>query len=428
MLRNIIKAAIFTPTSRGWGLPLLMWGDPGVAKTAILSSIGAEYAMPCEVLSPGERGEGAFGVVPVPDAAVDDPAYLRGVAEMFSDLTSGKKPLSADEAVRRASAALPRPRKFLTYPLPEWTRPFYELQRGIVLVDEATSTPPGIQAAVMGLIHDRRIGGALLPPGVRVLGAANPPEIAAGGYELALPMQNRFGHLRWDPPEVDDHVQFMLGGSPAPTVTDAGDEEKRVMAAWPSAWAAAVGLETAFLSRRGALKNRVPAPGTTSASGIAYAWPSDRTWELATRALAGAYVHDLSEAEREIFVEGFIGTGAAGEWFNFIREQDLPDPAKLLDGKVRFAHSPQRIDRTLAVYQACVSLLTSPSCVNRDERANVLWGMFEAQLVAKADVDTVVPAARAMIAAKLHLTKPANRPLALLNPILSLAGITGGRV
>ena len=38
MKTNLLHAAFFTPMSDGrWGLPLILWGDPGIAKTSIVT-------------------------------------------------------------------------------------------------------------------------------------------------------------------------------------------------------------------------------------------------------------------------------------------------------------------------------------------------------------------------------------------------------
>jgi MoxR-like ATPase len=410
---NILKAAINTPM-RGerWGLPLLCWGIPGAAKTAVIEEIGFGLAMPVETLSPSERGEGAFGVVPVPITQKDGSVLL-------------------------------------TYPAPEWTARFTAMGRGIVFVDEATSTPPALQAPLMGLILARRIGGHVLPKGVRVIAAANPVELAAGGFDLAAPLANRFGHLEWSPPSEDEHIQYMLRGSSgharltqhlkemaedlgdtppeddAPEMTyDIEAEEQRVLKAWPLAWAKAVGLETAFIRRRPALKNVMPKAGDAKTG---RSFPTDRTWDFATHAYASALVHGLSEAEHETFVEAFIGAGVAGEWFTFINEQDLPDPAKLLDGKEKFSHESTRIDRTVAVLQACVALIAPKGAAKRSERSAALWGILEKMTEEKSDLDIIVPTVHALIDSELHAMKDAAKTLAKINPVLKKAGIQPGR-
>jgi MoxR-like ATPase len=88
-------------------------------------------------------GEGAFGVIPVPDKS--------GV---------------------------------IKYPPPEWTLAHDEAG-GVVFIDEMSSTPPALQPPLLGLLFARRIGGKTLSARTRVIGAANPPEVAAGGFDLA---------------------------------------------------------------------------------------------------------------------------------------------------------------------------------------------------------------------------------------------------
>lgn len=435
MKTAILKAALFTPLRRGfWGLPLLCWGEPGVAKTAVIEELAGRYSFPCETLSPSERGEGAFGVVPVPASAVDDHSYLGALSERLVELMTprGKNPgLSYEAALAQSLKEVPRAAVLLTYPAPEWVGQFMEHGRGIVFVDEATSTPPALQAPLMGLILARRIGGVTLPKGVRVLSAANPVEIAAGGFDIAAPVANRVGHIDWAKPSVEEHVQFMLRGEVAQNddedeQKDAVAEEKRVLAMWGNSWAKAVGYETSFLTKRPSLKNQCPKAGDPKAS---RAWPSDRTWEMATRALASAEVHGLSQSETEVFVEAFVGAGVAGELFTYMQEQDLPDPADLLDGKggVSFKHNPQRIDRTVAVLGACAALVTPKTADKRKDRSEALWGILDAMASgAKSDLDIIVPSVHAMIDADLHTMPAASRPLSRVQPVLRAAGITPG--
>jgi len=429
MQTNILKAAIFTPMRRGvWGLPLICWGEPGVAKTAVIEELASRYQMPCETLSPSERGEGAFGVVPVPSGG-EDYTYLATFGSRIVELVSGgkgKKALSYEEAHAVALRELPRAQMLLTYPAPEWTAKFQAAKRGLVFVDEVTSTPPALQAPLMGLIHARRIGGQTLDGGVRIIGAANPVELAAGGYELSAPVANRFGHINWATPSVEQHVQFMLRGSDVGDddfeQEDAAEEEKRVLAAWGPAWARAVGYETAFLQRRPALKNMCPKAGDPKAS---RAWASDRTWEMATRALASSMVHELSMTERDIFVEAFIGAGPASELFTFIEEADLPDPVALLDGKEKFSHNSTRVDRTVAVLAACTALVTPKTAPSRKQRAAKLWGILESMTeTTRADLDILIPSVYAMIDSDLHTMTESSKTLGKCTPVLRAAGVT----
>jgi MoxR-like ATPase len=359
----IVKAALFTPTSRArWGLAVYLRGEPGAAKTSFLVEVGEAWGLDVEVLSPGERGEGAFGVVPVPE---------------------------------RRSLGARAERTVLTYPAPEWAERFLAPgARGLVVVDELPEAPHHVRPALLGLLADRRVGGVTLGPGVRVVAAGNDPDEVQSGYDLPAHVANRVGHVAWDPPTVAEHEAYMSRGfGPPPPVRDAGEEERRVLAAWPDAYAWAVQLESGFLRARPSLKNLLPGGAAAQAfeqergpdnkpvrpkcklrpSGP---WPSDRSWEHATRSLASARVHGLSLVDREEFVGAFVSEPVAGEWFTWVERADLPDPAGVLDGRVAFVHDPARVDRTSAVFAGCVALVSDVRSDRRKERVRALWELI----------------------------------------------------
>lgn len=401
MQKNIMKASLFTPLRGGrWGLPILWEGEPGVAKTAFIREVAASFGLPLEVLSPGERGEGAFGVVPVP-AEHEEGGLV------------------------------------LAYPRPEWTNKFAaEDSCGLIFVDELTSAPPALHPPLLGLLLDGRVGGWEAPRRVRRMAACNPVELAAGGYDLPPPVANRVGHMKWQSPTVEQHRAFMLRGDDFeadPTTDDDGEvldaaaEEKRVRGAWGAAYAKCAGLEGAFLNRFPTAKNRCPKAGDPKAS---KAWPSDRTWEMATRAWASSLVHNLSPAETEEFVGSFIGAGLASELFEFAEKQDLPDPGDLLDGKIDFTHDPRRLDRTIAMLGSCTATVTPKNAEKRKARNDALWKMIDKMSGSKdnpKDIDIYVPSADALIAVDLHVTAAAGPMLTKLQPVLKAAGISPGR-
>lgn len=453
MHKNIIKASLFTPGNAGrWGLTLLFWGPPGGGKTSVYEEVAGEFSMPCETFALSERGEGAVGAVPVPKLVQNNAEDYSVLAKFCETYMTNLKTTKGDteEAIRLAMKEFKRnptldaaAEMVLSYPRPDWTDKFAKSGRGVIIVDEIVSCPPAVMPALMGLQLAGRIGSYTLPPGVRRAALANPVEQAAMGYELPMPLANRMGHLDWQMPSVEEHTQYMLRGASGTGKTelllgemeedaggevtdrvnetfDAAGEEARVMKVWPEAWARAVGLETAFLNAKSSMKNMMPKPGTPAAG---RAWPSDRTWEMATRAYASAIVHALSESETELFVEAFIGAGAAGEWFEFIAAQDLPNAAKLLDGKETFNHDSTRVDRTIAVLQSCVALVSPKTAVRRTERTNTLWQVLESMTDRKADLDLLVPSVQALIESDLASLKYAAKVLAKINPTLKAAGI-----
>lgn len=420
--KSLIKAFLYTPGVNGfWGLPVNFISPPGGGKTSMLEQAAAEFDLPeCETFALSDRGEAAVGIVPVPHV-------VNGVMT-------------------------------LVCPRPEWTTRFDKTERGLVIIDELTSVAPALQPPLMGMFLAGRIGGHTLPRGVRRLALSNPPDQAANGAALPLPLANRMGHLKWMMPTVEEHVQYMLRGAVSAARTrkllremdedlgiedpsddaederdteedgaarfDGAAEEARVLKAWPAAWAQAVGLETAFLQAKGEMKYQMPEVGSAQAGA---AWPSDRTWEMATRAYTASIIHKLSEEETEQAVEAFIGAGAASEFLSFVQEQDLPNTAHLLDGKVSFKHDTQRVDRTVAVLAGCAALVAPASAPKRIERSVGLWKLLEQLSTEKADLDLLVPCVHALIECNLAALKHSSKVLIKINPVLKAAGIVGGK-
>jgi MoxR-like ATPase len=381
---RIVKAALFTPLSDGkWGLPLLLWGEPGPGKSAVVGQIARACGLPIKVLPPGQVGEGMFGVVPYP--------------------------VQTEKGVR------------LTYPAPAWVDDLAE--GGLAFPDETNTAPMALQAAIMGLIHDRRVGDYVLPPRVRVLGAANPTACSAGGNDLSAPMANRLGHIDWPHPSTEEWANFMRSGGTVENYLD-GDvdpltEEKRVMAAWAVAYSEAVGLVTAFHERRSGLLHKMPAAGDPQQS---RAWPSHRSNEFATRALASAKVHGLTEAETDEFFAAFVGQAVATQFAAWRVALDLPDPSAVLDGTVTWTHDPKRLDRTAAVLGACTTLVVPLDAAKRKARAAKLWKIL-ADVMA-TDKDLVVMQVRVLVGRKIGLVgMPEARPVTEgLAPLLRAGG------
>lgn len=390
-LRKLLHAILFTPNAGGrWGLAVLFRGGPGTGKTATVRQVAAEACLPLEVLSPGERGEGAFGVTPVP--------YQIKVGEEVQTM--------------------------LGYPPPEWVQKFIKSGRGLVFLDEMSSAPPALQPPMLSLLQGGMIGGYTLPKGVRCLGAANPTEQAAGGWDLAMPVANRMGHINWDPPSAATWSDWLLSSVDGSPESDDGKkssrsaeaEEARVLAAWPTPWARARGTVAGFTKRRSDLLYKPPEVNSPAASG---AWPSPRSWENATRAIASAEVHGLSAPDRDALVAAFVSEGAASELMTWIEKTDLPDPAEILDGKIKWKHDVRRLDVTEAVLSSCTALITSDKDPKtKQARADRFWGMLST--LADDAADIVEQPATVLSKARI-LGQAAVKALAKLNMVITAA-------
>lgn len=380
---KLLHAALFSPTAVGWGLPILFESAPGAGKTSIVRGYVKRFRMrhpdhaelirfPFECFSGAARGEGAYGVVPVPREHAD------GTFELDT-------------------------------PPPAWAIRMNARGAGLVFLDELSCLPPILQAPSLSMLTDRFIAGLTFVPRVRILGAANPPGLASNGHDFSASMANRLGFCDWPAPSPEEHRAHMMRRGATPIgdldgeIIDVDAEESRVLAAWPTAWARAVGIETAFLSRHPEWKNRCPREGDEAGG---RAWPSDRSWENATCALASAMVHGLSTDDRDDLIRGFVGNAAFEAFSVFVEYSDLPDTAAVLDGQAAFEHNNARIDRTAVFINSAMALVSNKSATNREPRARKLWSILDT--VGAANLDVVVP-----VVQDLHRANLGNFPEAI---------------
>src|SRR4029453_5067397 len=118
-------------------------------------------------------------------------------------------------------------------------------------------------------VVDKAFGDLELDPErVTIVAAANPAEDAAGGWDLAPPLANRFLHhqFRLEPtPWTQDFPRYW--GPPPPTGFGGGARDER-------GWATARAVVAGFVRARPALLLCLP----EAASQRGQAWPSPRSW------------------------------------------------------------------------------------------------------------------------------------------------------
>jgi len=276
--------ALQTPTPRGHiGVPTLIWGQPGEGKTLFVEAFD----------------EPDFPIVTL-IASIHDPTDFSGL------------PVYENERMRFAP--------------PEWTLAFEDTRGGILFLDELTTAPPSVQAALLRVVLERKVGVQTLPDQVRIVAAANPPEVVAGGWELSPPLANRFIHIKW---QLSGAVfaDALQNGFTRPELPPIDcDAHREAVQYWQM-------MTAAFLRRASNLAHTQPADGE-------YAFASPRTWDYAIHLMASCQL--LGKAARpggkgsKVFynlLESSVGSGAAKAFLAFLKDLRLPNPEKVLDGK-----------------------------------------------------------------------------------------------
>ncbi|MBF9130317.1 AAA family ATPase [Plantactinospora sp. S1510] len=320
-------------------LPVLLWGEPGIGKTAALNQLAAALDLPLTTVIASVHEPSDFSGLPV---VGDDPA-VQGV------------PMAP----------------------PDWAVRLVRSGRGLLFLDELSTAPPAVQAALLRLVLERRVGALRLPAGVRIVAAANPRASAADGWELSPPLANRFVHLQW----TYDHDVVVRGlGGTWPRASLPWLDPERSAEAVTFARRAVCGL----LGARPALVHQLPSNEARRGG----AWPSPRSWEMALRLLAFATAAGTSREVLSMLVRGTVGDGPGLELLASLDRMDLPDPEVLLADPAA-ADLPERGDLRQAVLDGVVEAVR-----RRPERSrwDAAWALLVRALETGAPDLVVVPA------------------------------------
>lgn len=321
--------------------PTLLWGAPGVGKTSAIMALGQALGLPVEVVIASIREPSDFAGLPV---------------------------------VRETGVVLEAP---------AWAKRLVSAGRGILFLDEITTAPPAVQGALLRVVLDRVVGDLPLPDGVAVVAAANPPEQAAGGWDLSHPLANRFCHLAWAL-DTQAWIDGMLSGWTTPAVPTLPE-------GWEAGIPAARALVAAFIRHRPHLLLQVP----QSAEQAGRAWPSPRSWDMAARLLAASAAAQAGDDTTADLVCGSVGAGAGLEFLAWRRDLDLPDPEEVLRDPASFrlpARGDQAYAALTAVVAAAVGRLTK-------DRWMAAWEVL-ARAAEQGAKDVAAVAAKSLAAAR----------------------------
>ncbi|HTJ36649.1 MAG TPA: MoxR family ATPase [Dactylosporangium sp.] len=309
-------------------LPVLLWGEPGIGKTAALNQLADALDLPLTTVI----------------ASVHEPSDFAGLPV-----------LGEDPAVQGVPMAPP-----------DWAVRLVRTGRGLLFLDELSTAPPAVQAALLRLVLERQVGALRLPPQVRIVAAANPRSSAADGWELSAPLANRFVHLQW----TYDHDVVVRGlGGVWPRAELPRLDAARLRDAVAHARRAVCGL----LSVRPTLVHKLP--GAEARRGGA--WPSPRSWEMALRLIAFATAAGASRDALSMLVRGTVGDGPGLELLAALDRMDLPDPEALLENPAA-AVLPERGDMRQAALDAVVAAVRQrPTRQRWDAAWSLLAGAAE---------------------------------------------------
>jgi len=320
------------------GIPTILWGAPGIGKTswleALVSVMRDEKGRPAK----------AFTVI----GSTKDPADIGGMMKLDGSLMA---PSWAREIQERSMAGM----------------------RSVLFLDEFSSMTPLVHAALLRVVRDKIAGECDLDPkngplrgaAVHVVCAANPVSEGAASIDLPPPAANRMIHIDWPVPSGLSYGLGLVLGWPIPKIP-----------ALPINWRETEEAKMArkdisfFVQRREGLLLDFPKQHTERGR----AWPSPRSWEMAADILGAARAAGVSEDVQAILVRGSVGSGAGGEFLNWLVDRSLPDPEQLLKDPTIW--DPPK-DRSDILWAAADSIVLAVAAKPTPERLTGAWNFVE---------------------------------------------------
>jgi hypothetical protein len=262
-----------------------------------------------------------------------------------------------------------------------------------------------VQAALLRVCLDKVAGDCELGLDTSVIAAANPPEQAADGWDLAPPLANRFCHLDWSLPlEV---VRMGLSGQ-WPTY----DFQKPEAAQLANELLNEKLKVSGFLTSRPDLVTALP----NSNADQGRALPTPRSWESAAMLSAFVSATGLSEGVRRLVLKGSVGVAAAAEFITYRNNIDLPDPEKVLAEPDKFT-LPSRADQIYVLGAGILNALTRDISTDRWHAA----GKILEKMVESGHPDMAVSFARRWLKIRPAKETPNTTVLQALVPLLTEA-------
>lgn len=320
-------------------IPVLLWGDPGSGKTAVVeSAAGLGWHVETLIISHYEPSD--FAGLPM--------------------LRDGQVVLAPPGWAKRLSA--------LDGP-------------AIAFFDEFSTASPSLQAAALRPLTHYQVGDLQLPETVSFVAAANPADVAAAGWELAAPTASRFVHLDWGLPLEVYAECIVSGGWPTLDVGPLPEDYDTVLGQQRA-------LIAGFLQRRSTQLSAIP----KDAIDRGRAFPTPRTWDYAGRLSAYSIAKGSSSQVTALLIAGCVGYAVATEFLRYAREIDLPDPEDVLAGGYRFTTG--RADRTYVVLQSVLAAVQRECTAERWTAAVRVCAQSATQI---GSPDPAIPVVRALL-------------------------------
>lgn len=333
-------------------VPSMMIGAPGTGKSAVIRALGERLGYRVIILVGSQMDSTDFAGMPQ--------------GRQLGETKSGEKIYGTINLS------------------PIWQVRILKERKVILFLDEYSNTPPAIRAGFLTLIQDRVFpNGQTVPDETVIVGGMNPPDEAADGFQMDLPTKNRFFHIAWNPP-FEEWFEGMVNNWGKKTSPEELMWKQKIVR---------------FLRDNQHYVHEQPDdddPGQTNVFARtasekevnASAWPSRRSWDNVSKALA---VASDSPAMQKKIVDGLVGFKAGAGLLDWLRKNDVISPQSVIDDPTSVNWKTLSIDDSNLLFRSILNLASEDNALNviavfrhvaDSKKANVA-GPFISRLVRK---------------------------------------------
>lgn len=222
------------------------------------------------------------------------------------------------------------------YAVPSWQFEIMQERKIVLFLDEFSNSTPAVQAAMLQILNEREFpDGSKVPDETIIIGAMNPVETAADGYELGLPVANRLKFIPWEP-SFESWSAGLLNNWGNPYGNEGDSVTKGEMY-----WRKKV---VGFLENNRSLFYKLPDKTSVANAASIYefgdspaqadiyksAYPSPRSWTNLARVLQYCILKDKTKQAElmETTANGIVGYEASRAFMSYLEDDSSLPPTE----------------------------------------------------------------------------------------------------
>ena len=273
-------------------MPAVLVGPPGVGKTAKLQELAARMGYELIMLVGSQL----------------DPTDIVGLpkGELLGQTEDGKD-------------------VFGTVNLSPWWQVRILLNKKVILfLDEWSNTSAATRASMLTMLQSREFpNGQKMPRETIVVGAMNPTDQAADGYDLDPPTTNRINFIVWAPSVEEWKIGMLNAWGKKVSDDEMGWRQKIVRFIEDSP----ASLQKLPVTVNSPESYGVNPRDASEMEVLRYAWPSRRSWDNLSRALTYAGSENMVQ---DTLAQGIVGYEQAAKFRDWLNRNSTVSPGDLM--------------------------------------------------------------------------------------------------